>query len=125
MEFLFTLAVSFLVTAIVFTFILFVVFKVRKIRTIRDVRGAYYNSIARIWLALFLIAFGLNSIVQFHTAVAYLIGGLFVLLGAYQLFYFNKARKYFKGNLPIEEQAWKEFEAMKANKAKRKNKSNT
>lgn len=120
MEFLFTLAVSFLVTAIVATFILFVVFKVRKIRTIRDVRGAYYNSIARIWFALFLISFGLNTMLQFHTLVAYIIGGLFVLLGGYQLFYFNKARKYFKGNLPIEEQAWKEFEAMKANKAKRK-----
>lgn len=120
MEFLFTLAVSFLVTAIVVTFILFVVFKVRKIRTIRDVRSAYYNSISRIWLGLFLVVFGLNTILQFHTLVAYLIGGLFILLGGYQVFYFNKARKYFKGNLPIEEQAWKEFEAMKANKAKRK-----
>lgn len=120
MEFLFTFAVSFLVTAIVATFILFVVFKVRKIRTIRDVRGAYYNSIARIWLGLFLVVFGLNTMLQFHTLVAYIIGGIFVLLGGYQVYYFNKARKYFKGNLPIEEQAWKEFEAMKANKAKRK-----
>ncbi|MGO1923063.1 MAG: YtpI family protein [Jeotgalicoccus sp.] len=120
MEFLFTLAVSFLVTAIVATFILFIVFKVRKIRTVRDVRGAYYNSIARIWFGLFLVVFGLNTMLQFHTLVAYIIGGLFVLLGGYQVFHFNKARKYFKGNLPIEEQAWKEFEAMKANKAKRK-----
>ena len=120
MEFLFTFAVSFLVTAIVATFILFVVFKVRKIRTIRDVRGAYYNSIARIWLGLFLVVFGLNTMLQFHTLVAYIIGGIFVLLGGYQVYYFNKASKYFKGNLPIEEQAWKEFEAMKANKAKRK-----
>ncbi|WP_051239047.1 YtpI family protein [Jeotgalicoccus psychrophilus] len=120
MEFLFTFAVSFLVTAIVATFILFVVFKVRKIRTIRDVRSAYYNSIARIWLGLFLVVFGLNTMLQFHTLVAYIIGGIFVLLGGYQVFYFNKARKYFKGNLPIEEQAWKEFEAMKENKAKRK-----
>lgn len=123
MEFLYTLAVSFLVTAIVVTFILFVVFKVRKMRTIRDVRSAYYNSIARIWFAVFLIVFGLNSIVQFHTLVAYLIGGLFIIFGVYQFIYFNKARNYFKGNLPIEEQAWKEFEAMKANKAKRKKKS--
>lgn len=120
MEFLFTFAVSFLVTAIVATFILFVVFKVRKIRTIRDVRSAYYNSIARIWLGLFLVVFGLNTMLQFHTLVAYIIDGIFVLLGGYQVFYFNKARKYFKGNLPIEEQAWKEFEAMKQNKAKRK-----
>lgn len=120
MEFLFTFAVSFLVTAIVATFILFVVFKVRKIRTIRDVRGAYYNSIARIWLGLFLVVFGLNTMLQFNTLVAYIIGGIFVLLGGYQVFYFNKARKYFKGNLPIEEQAWKEFEAMKKNKAKGK-----
>lgn len=120
MEFLFTFAVSFLVTAIVATFILFVVFKVRKIRTIRDVRSAYYNSIARIWLGLFLVVFGLNTMLQFHTLVAYIIGGIFILLGGYQVFYFNKARKYFKGNLPIEEQAWKEFEAMKENKAKRK-----
>ncbi|CAD2073407.1 hypothetical protein GCM10007275_02040 [Jeotgalicoccus coquinae] len=120
MEFLFTFAVSFLVTAIVATFILFVVFKVRKIRTVRDVRGAYYNSIARIWLGLFLVAFGLNTMLQFHTLVAYIIGGIFVLFGGYQAYHFNQARKYFKGNLPIEEQAWKEFEAMKANKAKRK-----
>lgn len=120
MEFLFTFAVSFLVTAIVATFILFVVFKVRKIRTIRDVRSAYYNSIARIWLGLFLVVFGLNTMLQFHTLVAYIIGAIFILLGGYQVFYFNKARQYFKGNLPIEEQAWKEFEAMKENKAKRK-----
>lgn len=122
MEFFYSLVVSFLVTAIVVTFILFVVFKVRKVRTVRDVRGAYYNSISRIWLGLFLVAFGLNTMVQFHTLVAYLIGGLFVLLGGYQAFYFNKARQYFKGNLPIEEQAWKEHEAHKANQAKKRKK---
>ncbi|MCK1977382.1 YtpI family protein [Jeotgalicoccus huakuii] len=123
MEFLYSFVVSFLVTAIVVTFILFVVFKVRKIRTIRDVRGAYYNSISRIWLALFMIVFGLNTIVQFHTFVAYLIGGLFIIFGGFQLNYFNKARKYFKGNLPIEEKAWQEFEAMKKNQAKKKKRS--
>jgi len=120
MKFLYTFAVSFLVTAIVVTFILFIFYKVRKIRDVRDVRSAYYNSISRIWFALFMLVFGLNSIVQFHTLVAYLIGGIFIIFGAYQLSYFNKARKYFKGNLPIEEKAWQEFEAAKRNKAKRK-----
>ncbi|CEA00752.1 hypothetical protein BN1048_01070 [Jeotgalicoccus saudimassiliensis] len=119
MEFLYTFAVSFLVTAIFVTFLLFVVYKVRKIRTVRDVRAAYYDSIARIWLGLFLVAFGLNTMIQFHTLVAYIIGGLFVLLGGYQTYHFNKARKYFKGNLPIEEQAWQEFEAKKSKRKTR------
>lgn len=110
MEMLFQISVSVLVTLLLLSLFMFLLFKVREIRSKRDVQTAHYNSIARIWLGLLILSFGLNTSIQFQTAVSYIIGTLFVLLGAYNIWHFNAARKYFKGNLPIEEQAWQEFE---------------
>lgn len=110
MEMLYQISVSFLVTLLLLALFMFILFKVRQIRSKRDVQSAHFNSIARIWLGILILAFGLNTIVQFHTAVAYIIGVLFIILGLYNIRHFNAARKYFKGNLPIEEKAWEDFE---------------
>ncbi|WP_411841982.1 YtpI family protein [Salinicoccus sp. HZC-1] len=110
MEVLYKISVSFLVTLLLLSLFMFILFKVREIRSKRDVQSAYFNSISRIWLGLLILSFGLNTIIQFQTAVSYIIGVLFIILGAYNIWHFNAARKYFKGNLPIEEKAWEEFE---------------
>jgi len=110
MEMLYQISVSVLVTLLLVSLFMFLLFKVRQIRSRRDVQSAHFNSISRIWLGLLIFTFGLNTIVQFHTAVSYIIGSLFIILGAYNIRHFNAARKYFKGNLPIEEKAWEEFE---------------
>ncbi len=110
MEMLYQISVSVLVTLLLASLFMFLLFKVRQIRSRRDVQSAHFNSISRIWLGLLILAFGLNTIIQFHTAVSYIIGALFIILGAYNIWHFNAARKYFKGNLPIEEEAWEEFE---------------
>ncbi|WP_020007523.1 YtpI family protein [Salinicoccus albus] len=114
MEFLYQLSVSILVTFLLLCLFMFIIYKIRQAKTKRDVRTAYYNSISRIWLGLLILTFGLNTIVQFSTAVAYIVGPLFILLGAMNARHFNAARKYFKGNLPIEEKAWEEFNKQKS-----------
>lgn len=109
MEILYQLAVSILVTFLLVCLFMFIIYKVRQARTNRDVRTAYYNSVSRIWLGLLILTFGLNTIVQFSTAIGYIVGLLFVVLGAFNVSHFNAAKKYFKGNLPMEEKAWEEF----------------
>ncbi|MFC3418374.1 YtpI family protein [Salinicoccus hispanicus] len=109
MEMSYQIAVSFLVTLLLLSLFMFIVYKIRKIRSERDVRKAYYNSISRIWLGSLILSFGLNTIIQFPTAVSYIIGALFVVIGAYNIWHFNAARKYFKGNIPIEDKAWADF----------------
>ncbi|WP_040928726.1 YtpI family protein [Nosocomiicoccus massiliensis] len=102
----FQLLITTLVTALIVSFLMFFIYKVRQIRTKRDVRKAYYNAMARLWFGVFLIIFGTNSIVQFNTLVTYIIGGIFIVLGIINVTHFNKARKYFKSNLPIEDEAY-------------------
>ena len=116
METLYQFAVSILVTLLFLSLFMFILYKIRKIRTVRDVQGAHFNSISRIWLGMLILTFGLNTIVQFSTAASYLIGGIFIILGGYNIWHFNAARKYFKGNLPIEEQAWEELNRKKGRK---------
>lgn len=105
----FKFLISTVVTLLTLSFLIFLVYKVLQVRTKRDVRKAYYNALSRVWFGIFLIVFGINSIIQFHTLVAYIIGGMFIILGFINASHFNKARKYFKGNLPIEDKAWEEF----------------
>jgi|SRR5690625_3832654 len=118
MELMYQIIVSSLVTILLISFFMFLVYKIRQVRTNREVRTVYYNSISRIWLGLLMVAFGLNSIVQFGTAVAYIVGLIFIVVGAYNIWYFNKARRKFKANLPIEEKAWEEFEKKKKTSTK-------
>src|SRR5699024_3550697 len=110
MEMLYQISVSVLVTLLLASLFMFLLFKVRQVRSRRDVQSAHVNSISRIWLGPLILAFGLNTIIQCQTAVSYIIGALFIILGAYNIWHFNAARKYFKGNLPIDEEAWEEFE---------------
>ncbi|SOC39199.1 YtpI family protein [Salinicoccus kekensis] len=118
MELMYQIIVSLLVTILLVSFFMFLVYKIRQIRTNREVRTVYYNSISRIWLGILMVSFGLNSIVQFGTAVSYIVGLLFIAVGAYNIWYFNKARRKFKANLPIEEKAWEEFEKKKKTSTK-------
>lgn len=102
----FQLLITTLVTALIVSFFVFLFYKVLQIRTKRDVRKAYYNAMARFWFGIFLIVFGMNSIIQFQTFVTYLVGGIFITFGIINVTHFNKARKYFKQNLPIEDEAY-------------------
>jgi|SRR5690625_2327307 len=113
MELAYQIIVSALVTLLLVSLFMFILYKIRQFRTNREVRTVYYNSISRIWLGIMMLSFGLNSIIQFGTAVSYVVGIIFIVIGAYNIRYFNKARKKFKGNLPIEEKAWEEFEKNK------------
>lgn len=113
LELLYKIAVSFLVSFLFLCLVMFVIYKMRQIRSVRDVQSVYFTSISRIWLGLFLVTMGLNSIIQFTTNVAIIVGAVFIIFGSYNVYYFNKARKKFKANLPIEEKAWQEFEAQK------------
>jgi predicted membrane protein len=113
MELMYQIIVSSLVTLLLLSFFMFLVYKIRQFRTNREVRTVYYKSISAMWLGTAMLSFGLNSIVQFGTAVAYLVGIIFIVFGGYNIWYYNKARRKFKGNLPIEERAWEEFERNK------------
>ncbi|CAD2075114.1 YtpI family protein [Phocicoccus pinnipedialis] len=102
--------ISSVVTLLILSFLIFLIYKVLQVRTRRDVRKAYYNAMSRMWFGLFMVIFGINSMIQFNTVVSYIIGGIFILFGGFNAWHFNKARKYFKDNLPIENKAWEELE---------------
>lgn len=110
-ESMYSLLVAILVTLLFITFAAFIFFKVKQIRTkqYRGGRKQYYNSISRIWFGAFMIIFGLNTIVQFQTAVSYIIGGVFIAFGILNILSFERRRKHFKSVLPDEDREIQEW----------------
>lgn len=116
----YSLIVAVLVTSLFVTFAVFIFYKVKQIRTkaYRGGRKQYYNSLSRIWFGAFMAIFGLNTMVQFQTAVSYIIGAVFIALGLLNILSFNRRRKHFKSVLPDEDREIEEWE-----KSKEKDKS--
>lgn len=62
--------------------------------------------------------FGISTMVQFQTGVAYVVGAAFILFGILNILSFNRRRKHFKSVLPDEDREIAEWYA-------NKNKDNT
>ncbi len=111
-ESVYSLIVAILVTSLFITFAVFIFYKVKQIRTkaYRGGRKQYYNSLSRIWFGAFMVIFGINTMVQFQTAVSYIIGGVFIVFGFLNVISFERRRKHFKSVLPDEDREIEEWE---------------
>lgn len=107
--------VAIAVTMMIITLIFAILNIARAFRTKRDVRKAYHKARSRFYFGLFMIAFTLDQVILFPTLVTYIIALVLLFFGILNIMYGYKASKYFKGNLPIENKAWEEFEQQKRN----------
>lgn len=112
---LYIFAVATTVTLLFILFFLFIFFKVKQIRTAQYLGGRkqYYSAIARMWFGAFMALFGINTMLQFQTAVAYVIGGVFIIFGILNILSFNRRRKHFKNVLPDEDREYAEWQESK------------
>lgn len=110
-ETIYTLVVSVLITFAFIAFAVFIFYKVKQVRT-KEYRGGrkqYYNSLSRIWFGIFMTTFGISTMVQFQTAVAYIVGVAFIIFGVLNILSFNRRRKHFKSVLPDEDRELEEW----------------
>ncbi|GGH98357.1 YtpI family protein [Mammaliicoccus vitulinus] len=103
------LAVTVMILALIFA----ILNLARSLRTKRDVRKAYHKARSRFYFGIFMIAFAVDQVLLFPTLVTYIIVLVLLFFGILNMIYGYKASKYFKGNLPIENKAWEEFEQQK------------
>lgn len=109
MSTLVALAVTVMIIALIFA----ILNLARSFRTKRDVRKAYHKARSRFYFGIFMIAFAADQVLLFPTLVTYIIVLVLLFFGILNVSYGYRASKYFKGNLPIENKVWEEFEQKK------------
>ncbi|GGI40349.1 YtpI family protein [Mammaliicoccus stepanovicii] len=105
------------VTIMILAFIFAILNLARSFRTKRDVRKAYHKARSRFYFGIFIVAFAIDQALLFPTLVTYIIVLVLLFFGILNIAYGYKASKYFKGNLPIENKAWEDFEKQKHSKS--------
>ncbi len=81
---------------IVFSAVFYLYYKTKQIRTRLPVRKNWYATRASIGLGSFITFFGINQIVIFQTAVTYIIGGIFIILGIGIIIHNVKANRHYQ-----------------------------
>ncbi|MCM3743618.1 YtpI family protein [Sporosarcina luteola] len=73
-------------------------FKTRQFRTrqVFPIRKQYFASKAGTFLGGLLFFFGINQLLLFEGVATYLVSSLFIVLGAYIIFFNTKAAKHYK-----------------------------
>lgn len=82
----------FIIVSIVFYFY----YKTKQFRTQLPIRQKWYQSKAGVALGSFLGFFGLNQFFLYQTAVTYVIGGIFIVLGAMMAITNSKAARHYR-----------------------------
>lgn len=84
-----------LVILFVFAFVFYIFFKAKYFRTRMPAEKKWVQSKASICLGFFVAVFGLNQFFLNQTTVAYLVGSIFILLGAFHIWGGIKSYKHF------------------------------
>lgn len=73
-------------------------FKTRQFRTSQmfPIRKKYFASRAGAFLGGLLFFFGINQLLLFEGVATYVVSGLFIIFGAYIIFFNSKAAKHYK-----------------------------
>lgn len=99
-----------LVILIIFSLAFYIFYKTKYFRTKLPAEKRWISSKSSIALGSFISLFGINQLFLYQTTVTYIIAGLFIVLGAINIWSGVKAYKYF---LPI---AAKEVQDMQKQK---------
>ncbi|MDN4607301.1 YtpI family protein [Sporosarcina highlanderae] len=88
----------FLVFFIVASGVFYFYFKTRQFRTsyVFPIRKKMFASKAGSFLGGLLLFFGINQLILFQGTTTYLVSGLFIVFGAYIIFFNTKATKHYK-----------------------------
>ncbi|AQL56483.1 YtpI family protein [Abyssicoccus albus] len=107
---------AFIITLMFIALFFTILYKVKQVRTRRDVLKAYYRSIYHMCLGALMITFAIVQLSLFKGIAVYIICAILIIYGAFIVYQFNIRRKYFKNNLPIEEEAYRKMETKKYKK---------
>lgn len=84
------------VLLISFSFAFYFYYKTKQFRTSLPIRKNWYASKASMALGSFILFFGVNQLLLFHTVVTYIIAGIFIILGLGLIIYNFKAAKHYR-----------------------------
>lgn len=87
---------------IVISFAAYFYFKTKQFRSTLPIRKKWYKAKAGVALGIFIIAFGLNTLIVQQSAVGYIVGIIFIIVGFMQS-YNNFKRARHEGKFVIEE----------------------
>lgn len=83
----------FFIMLIVISFAAYFYFKTKQFRSTLPIRKKWYKAKAGVALGVFIIAFGVNTLIVQQSAVGYIIGIIFIIVGFMESYYnFKKAR---------------------------------
>lgn len=80
---------------IILSLAFYVFYKIKYVRTSRPAEKKWLSSKSSIALGLFVFLFGVNQLFLYHTALTYVIAGIFIIIGAMSIWSGVKAYKYY------------------------------
>jgi amino acid transporter len=84
-----------LVMLIVLSFVFYIFYKVKYVRSRRPAEKKWLSAKSSIALGLFVSLFGLNQLFLFQTAVTYIVGAIFIIMGLMSAYGGIKAYKFY------------------------------
>ncbi|TWT09374.1 hypothetical protein FQV28_04620 [Planomicrobium sp. CPCC 101079] len=90
------------VLLITFSFVFYFYYKTKQFRTSLPIRKNWYAAMASMALGSFIVFFGINQLLLFHTVVTYIVAGIFIILGIGLIVYNFKAAKHYRSFLDEE-----------------------
>lgn len=92
----------FFISLIVISFAAYFYFKTKQFRSTLPIRKKWYKAKAGVALGIFIISFGINTLIVQHSAVGYIVGIIFIVIGGMQS-YTNFKRAMHEGKFVEEE----------------------
>lgn len=84
--------------------------KTKQLRTpaALEIRHKWYKAKANVCLGIFILTFGINQFVLFADAITYIVGGIFIVLGAFVAYENVKRAKHYGAFIAEERQLYEQ-----------------
>ena len=98
------------IVVIVVTLMFYLYNKTKQLRTpaALEIHQKWYKAKANICLGVFILTFGANQLVLFPDWVTYIVGGIFIVLGAFVAYENSKRAKHYRAFIAEERQLYNE-----------------
>ncbi|SIS51773.1 YtpI family protein [Salimicrobium flavidum] len=84
------------VALVIVSIVLYIYNKVMTTRTAHPITQRYYNSMAKLFLGIFIASFGAGQYLFYETRVSLFIGILFLIAGIFQISHGWKASRHYR-----------------------------
>lgn len=87
--------------------------KTKQLRTpaALEIRHKWYKAKANVCLGIFILTFGINQFVLFADAITYIVGGIFIALGALVAYENRKRAKHYSAFVAEERQLYEQAQS--------------